>query len=123
MLMALSLAGALAACGTTPPHSEYFVVSFMPGMPAPTDEGVDALGNAVAGARNSRPREVVIEIAAPPQGGEPALDDARVAAITKEFARRGIDAGTIHAEPRHVDNYAAEQDTVIVRLVYGKSFF
>jgi hypothetical protein len=120
-LMALPLAGALAACGTTPPHSEYFVVSFLPGTPSPSAEGVDALGNAVADARGSHPREVVIEIAAPPPGGEPALDNARVAAIAKEFTLRGIDANTIHAEPRHVDNYAAEKDTVVVRLAYGKS--
>jgi type IV pilus biogenesis protein CpaD/CtpE len=115
-------AGVLAGCGSTPaPHSEYFVITFLPGTPAPAEEGVAALGNAVNDARHSRPREVTIVGAEPSEGAEPALAAARAKAIEAEFTKAGIDPKTIHIaiNPALEQDYAARENSFIVTLAYG----
>ena len=121
-LLALGLAAATAGChGTTTPHAEYFVVTFRPGAPAPSEEGRDALANAVSDARRHEPREITIAGAEPAPGAAPALAEARAKAIEAEFTKAGINPSTIFIEirPAAEQDYAARQDSFILTLAFG----
>jgi len=114
----LIFAAALAGCGSSTPHSAYFMVTFQPGTPTPSDEGAEALDNAVEEASHSHPRQITIEAAAPAQG-EDALAAARAKAIEDEFTDAGFDEAIIHVELRPASNYAASKDDFIIDLAYG----
>ncbi|MGH7091327.1 MAG: hypothetical protein ACREFQ_20740 [Stellaceae bacterium] len=115
------MAALLAACGSTaPPHSEYFVIEFLPGTPAPSGAGVDALGAAVADAKRAPPARIVIEGAKPADGVEPVIERQRTEAVFAAFARGGVDTKRIEVRllPTTPQGYAQRRDSLIVRLGY-----
>ena len=122
-LTVLVLGYALVACSTTSaPHSDYFIVAFLPGTPTPSQEGVEALGNAVNQAGRSRPRLIAIDGVEPEGGASAAQEQARAQAIIDAFVRSGIDLRTIHSDLRPADEkaYDARRDTFLIQLEYGE---
>ena len=120
-LTILALACALAAsCGTEPPHSYYFAVAFLPGTPAPAEEGVEALGNAVRQASRAAPRFIAVD-GVEPEGADPALEKARAQAIVAAFAKAGVDTRLIRTDirPAEEKNYAERKDSFLIQLGYG----
>jgi hypothetical protein len=122
-LTILLLACALtASCGSKPTHSDYFIVAFLPGTPAPSEEGVAALGNAVRQAGRDAPRFIAVDGAEPAGAAEPALEKQRGQAIVDAFARAGIDRSLIHVDlrPATEKGYAERKDSFTVQLGYGE---
>jgi hypothetical protein len=121
-LTTLLLAAALlvSGCGARPTHSSYFIVAFLPGTPALSQLGVEAMGNAVRQAKSDRPRFIAID-GAVPEGGEPALERQRFDKLTADFVKAGIDAGLIRAtlHPASDKDSAGLRDGFSVQLVYG----
>jgi hypothetical protein len=111
-----------AACGSgAPPHSDYYVITFLTGMPAPTQEGIEALDNAARAAGRHRPSFVAVNGVVPADGPEPALTKQRLAAITKAFVDDGVDQGLMRVTLGKVDaqSYAAQKDGFVIQLAYG----
>ena len=50
------------ACGTGLPHTDYFIVTFLPGTPAPSEAGLDAIDNAVRQAERRTPGSVACRL-------------------------------------------------------------
>jgi hypothetical protein len=120
--MTLILACALvAACGSERTHSDYFIVAFLPGTPAPSQEGVGALGNAVRQAGRHTPRFIAVDGTEPAGGAEPALEQQRAQAISDAFVKVGIDTRLIRTDlrPAAEKSYAERKDSFIVQLGYG----
>jgi hypothetical protein len=125
-LIILLLASALvAACGTPAPRigSRYYVVVFLPGTPAPGQEGVEALGNAVKQAARAAPRAIAIQAVEPAGGAEPVLEQARAQTIIDAFVRAGVDAHLITTDLlRATDKgYAERKDGFEIQLRYGEA--
>jgi hypothetical protein len=125
-LIILLLAGALAAaCGAPAPRigSRYFVVVFLPGTPAPGQEGVEALGNAVKQAARAAPRAIAIQAVEPSGGAEPVLEQARAQTIIDAFVRAGVDAHLITTDLVHATDkgYAERKDGFEIQLRYGEA--
>jgi hypothetical protein len=120
-LTTLILACALvASCGLGPTHSDYFIVAFLPGTPAPSEEGVDALGNAVREAGRSTPRFIAVD-GTEPEGADPALEQQRAQAISAAFAKAGVDTRLIRTDlrPAAEKSYAERKDSFTIQLGYG----
>lgn len=123
-LTALVLVCAFAAsCSTQSPRSIYFIVAFLPGTPAPSQEGVEGLGSAVNQVERSRPAFIVIDGVEPESGGSAGLERSRAQAIVDAFVRSGIDLRTIRTDLHHADKqaYGARKDTLLIQLGYGES--
>jgi len=124
-LMILLLAGILAAsCGGSPRSgSRYYVVTFLPGTPAPAQEGVEALDNAVKQAGRAPPRAIAIQAVEPPGGAEPALEKARAQAIIDAFVRAGVDPRLISTDLGSATDksYDARKDGFEIQLRYGEA--
>jgi len=122
LIVLVCLCLSAAACGTDElPHSDYFIVSFLPNMPAPSNAGLDALDHAVKQAGRHTPTFIMLGSAAPEGGGLPELAQRRIAAITEAFVRGGVDLRLIRNETRAYDakSYEARKDSVILQLGYG----
>ena len=113
----------VAACGSTPTRSEYFIVAFLPGTPAPSQEGVEALGNAVRQAGRATPRFIAVDGVEPAEGAGPTLEQHRAQAILDAFAKAGIDSRLIRTDlrPAAEKRYAEMKDGFIVQLGYGEA--
>lgn len=112
----------LAACGSDDlPHSDYFVVGFLPNTPALSDGGLDALDHAVKQAGRRAPSFIVVSAAVPESGTLPELAQQRIAAVTQAFVRGGVDLRLIRNETRAygAKSYAERKDGVILQLAYG----
>lgn len=121
-LTVLVFATLLAACGSGgPPHSDYFVVTFLPGMPAPTQEGLEALDNAARAAGRDRPSFIAVSGALPATGPTPALTQQRLDAIAKAFVANGVNPALMRIELSKFDAkaYVQHEDGFIVQLTYG----
>jgi hypothetical protein len=121
-LTTLILACALvASCGSERTHSDYFIVAFLPGTPAPSQEGVEALGNAVREASRSTPRFVAVDGTEPAGGAGPTLEQQRAEAISDAFAKAGVDKRLIRTDlrPAAEKSYAERKDSFVVQLGYG----
>jgi hypothetical protein len=117
------LCGLAAACGANEaPHSDYFVVTFLPNTPAPSQAGLDALDHAVRQAVRHVPAFIGLSGAAPEDGAVPELTQQRIAAITEALVRGGVDPHLIRDETRPYDakSFAARKDSFILQLAYGK---
>ncbi|HUZ73843.1 MAG TPA: hypothetical protein VMU87_12730 [Stellaceae bacterium] len=111
-----------ASCGfDEPAHSDYFVVTFLPDMPALTQEGNRALHNAVNEAGRHRPNFIAVSGASPGPGPTPALTQQRLDAITKAFVGDGVNAALMRIELAQygATAYAERKDGFIIRLAYG----
>lgn len=121
-LTPLVFACALAtACKPVPTHSDYFIVAFLPGTPAPAQEGVEALGNAVRQAGRTSPRFIAVDGVEPAEGADAPLEKQRAQAIDDAFAKAGIDARLIRIDlrPAAEKNYAERKDSFVIQLGYG----
>lgn len=121
--MVLFLLGLLGGCGAGgPPHSDYYVVTFLANTPAPSDAGLDALDHAVRQAGRHTPSFVALNCAAPGEGDVPDLTQQRIAAITQAFVRGGLDPHLIRPETRTFDakSFAERKNSVILQLAYGE---
>ncbi len=120
-LTILILASVLAGCGShQPPHSDYFVISFVPNTPAPSQEGLQALANATREAHHSTPDFIAIEGAVPAQSPVPAQMQQRLAAVTQAFVHDGVDARLIRMQTQSYDpkSYDERKDSLVVQLAY-----
>jgi hypothetical protein len=120
-LTTLTLACVLvASCGSEPTHSDYFIVAFLPGTPAPSEEGVDALGNAVREAGHSTPRFIAVDGTEPEGGADPALEQQRAQAISAAFAKAGVNTRLIRTDlrPAAEKSYAERKDSFTIQLGY-----
>lgn len=121
LTLLLCVCALLAACGfDAPPHSDYFIVSFLPNTPAPSDAGLDALDHAVKQAGRHAPSFIAVNSAAPDGGALSELAQQRIAAISQAFVKGGVDLRLIRNETRTYDakSYAALKDSVILQLGY-----
>ena len=109
------------ACRTVPIHSDYFVVTFLPGTPAPSQEGVEALGNAVRQAGRSTPRAIAVDGVEPPGDVDAALEKRRAQVIVDAFAKAGIDTRLIRTDlrPAADKSYIESKDGFAIQLRYG----
>ncbi|HUB95419.1 MAG TPA: hypothetical protein VL993_05850 [Stellaceae bacterium] len=109
------------ACGTSQPHTDYFMVTFLPDTPAPSESGLDAIDNAVRQAQRQRPQSIAITGTAPSQDDIPPLEKQRADGITAAFVKAGIDARLIHTTIRPDPQVAYDQgkDSFTVGLDYG----
>jgi len=122
LTLLLCLCALLVACGSDDlPHSDYFIVGFLPNTPALSDGGLDALDHAVRQAGRHAPSSIAVSSAAPESGVLPELAQQRIAAITQAFVRGGVDLRLVRNETRTYDakSYAALKDSVILQLGYG----
>jgi hypothetical protein len=113
-------AGLLAACGShDAPHSDYFVVNFLPNTPAPSQEGLQALANATREAGHDTPDFITVVGALPAQA---AQTQQRLAAITQAFVHDGVDARLLRPQMRPSDakSYAESKDSYVIQLAYGQ---
>jgi hypothetical protein len=110
------------ACGTGLPHTDYFVVTFLSGTPAPSDAGLDAIANAVHQAERRTPGSIAITGSAPPDGPVPSLEQQRADAITAAFIKAGIDARLVRTviNPDTAAAYEQRKDSFTIGLDYGK---
>lgn len=116
------LAGLLVGCGVgAPPHSDYYVVTFLAETPALSQEGLTALDNAAREAASSTPSAINIDVPSPAQGAMPALTRQRIAVIAKEFAQNGVDPRLVHNRIRMFDPkaLAARENGFVIQLAYG----
>jgi len=123
-LTVLFLLGALAGCGSgAPPHSDYYVVTFLANVPAPSGPGLAALDHAVRQAGSHTPRFIALNCAAPASGDMPDLVQQRIAAITHAFVQGGVDPHLIRNVPHSYDAkaLAERKDSVILQLAYGEA--
>lgn len=116
----------LWGCGSAPPHSDYFMVTYRPGTPEPTVEGRHALADAAMTAASGSPGEVLIDgvtDAAPESTAAAALVRQRVAAVTQELTKAGVAAGIIHARLRAVGEkeFAPRKDSLTIQVMFGRS--
>jgi hypothetical protein len=121
-LTTLILACALvASCGSERTNSDYFIVAFLPGTPAPSQEGVEALENAVREAGHGTPRFIAVDGTEPAGGAGPTLEQQRAQAIADAFAKAGINTRLIRTDlrPAAEKSYAERKDSFIVQLGYG----
>jgi hypothetical protein len=121
--MVLFLLWLAAGCGSpAPPHSDYFVVTFLANTPAPSDAGVDALDHAVRQAGRRTPTAIVLTCATPDDGTMPELTKQRIDALTQAFVRSGVEAGLIRSETHRYDakSFGARRNTIILQLAYGE---
>lgn len=104
------------------PYSHYFIVAFLPGTPALSQPGLEALGDAVSEARRSTPREIVIHGAAPEGAPEPELEKQRTDAVFAAFAKANIDTRLIHVvlRPATEKGYEERKESLIIQFAYGK---
>lgn len=112
-----------AACASDEaPHSDYFVITFLPNTPAPSNAGVEALGNAARQAGRHAPAFIAVSAAAPDRADLSELTLQRIAAITQAFVREGVDLRLIRTEtlPYDANSYGARKDSFIVQLAYGR---
>jgi len=122
LIVLFCLCALASACGSDElPHSDYFVVGFLPNTPAPSDAGLDALDHAVKQAGRHSPAFIALTSAAPESGDLAELTQQRIAAVTQAFVRGGVDLRLIRNETRAYDakSYAARKDSVILQLGYG----
>lgn len=110
-----------AGCGSEPPHSNYYIISFLPGTPAPAQEGIEALDIAVKAALGNHPSSVAVDAAEPPQG-EGVLARQRANVVVDAFTKAGIASSRVHVQltPSDEKSYEARKDTLIVQLLYGE---
>lgn len=111
-----------ASCGVVKStHSNYFIVAFLPGTPAPAQEGVEALVNAVRQASRDTPRAIAVDGVEPAGGAEPALEKQRAQLIIDTFAKAGVDTRLIHVDlrPAAEKRYDAMKDGFVIQLAYG----
>jgi len=110
------------ACGTGQPHTDYFVVTFLSGTPAPSESGLDAIDNAVRQAERQTPGSIAVAGAAPPEGPVPPLEQQRADAISAAFIKAGIDARLIRTviTPDPAAAYEERKDSFTIGLDYGK---
>ena len=122
-LTVLVLTAALvAACGSdVQPHSDYFVVAFLPGTPAPSQEGLEALDRAAEAAGLHRPSFIALSGAIPATGPVPAVTQQRVDAITKAMVDKGVNAALLRVDLRQFDTkgFAERKDSFIIQLAFG----
>lgn len=121
-LTTLALAAFLiAGCRSKSPRSDYFIVAFLPGTPALSQEGVAALRNAVEQARDRPPRSISISGVTAAGGGTPTLAQQRAGAISQAFLKDGVAAGALHTDISPLDEkgYGERKDSFIVQLAYG----
>jgi len=121
-LTILILAGAsLFGCGHEPPHSDYYMVAFLPGTPAPSDEGETGLDNAVREAGRHTPRFIAVSGSVPSAGAAPVLAQQRLDAITHAFVTEGVNPGLIRTELRPMpdEDYQRRKDSFTIQLEYG----
>lgn len=111
----------LAACGSTPPHSDYFIVTFTPGTADPSAAGKQALANAVAEAK----RASYIDITgAVPGADDPggAMIERRVNRVVAALLKAGVEKRAIAESFRAFGpaGFAATKDNLILQLGYGE---
>jgi hypothetical protein len=111
------------SCGANVPHTDYFMVTFLPDTPVPSDAGQDAIGNAVRQAGRQRPNSIVVAGSSPPGGPVPALAQQRADAIVDAFVKAGVDARLIRKDitPRPEAGYTERKDSFTVGLDYHNS--
>jgi hypothetical protein len=109
------------ACGTGLAHSDYFIVTFLAGTPAPSDTGLDAIDNAVHRAVRQTPGSIAVIGSAPPDGPVPPLQQQRADAITAAFIKAGLDARLIRTaiNPDPTAAYEQRKDSFTIGLDYG----
>jgi hypothetical protein len=109
------------ACGTNVPHTDYYMVTFLPDTPAPSEAGIDAIANAVHQAGRRTPQSIAVTGSAPPGAPVPPLEQQRADVIADAFIKAGIDARLIRKEitPRPEASYAEHKDSFTVGLDYG----
>jgi hypothetical protein len=110
------------ACGTGQAHTDYFIVTFLPGTPAPSDAGLDAINNAVRQAGRQTPGSIALRGSAPPDGPVPPLQQQRADAIAAAFIKAGIDARLVQTviNPDPAAAYEQRKDSFTIGLDYGK---
>jgi hypothetical protein len=110
------------ACGTALPHTDYFIVTFLPETPAPSEAGLGAIDNAVRQAGRRTPGSIAVTGSAPPDGPVPPLEQQRADAISAAFIKAGIDARLIRSviNPATADAYEQRKDSFTIGLDYGK---
>jgi hypothetical protein len=112
----------VAGCGSKePPHSNYFVLTFVPGAPKLSGPGLEALQNAADQAGKSTPRFIAVSASLPPAGAATTLAEERLAAISEALAKAGVDPHLIRTDltPADAKTFEASQDSFIVQLGYG----
>lgn len=110
----------LAGCGSTPAHSAYFIVTFVPGTVEPSVQGRQALANAVREA--GRPGFALVTALAPPN--DPAaleLARRRSDGIAERLVKAGIDGTVVSTEIETVDAhaFALRKDDLVIQFGYG----
>ncbi|HXQ52762.1 MAG TPA: hypothetical protein VN802_16835 [Stellaceae bacterium] len=123
-LTVLFLAGALlAGCGTERVHSMYFIVDFLAGTPTPSQQGVEALANAVARATRAKPRFIAVDGTEPADTNQPGLEKQRADAIFAAFTKEGLDTAIIRVDirPAGEKSFAERKDGFVIQLGYGEA--
>lgn len=117
----LLTAALLGGCSSTPPHSDYFMVPFVPGTPAPSETGLSAINGAINAAKRTPPTFIIIDGAVAPGTAEPTLEKERADAVFAAFAKAGVDTRRIKVElrPSSEKGYEERKDSLIVQLAYG----
>ena len=116
----LSLA-VLLGCGSDPPHSLYFVVTFLPKTPVLSEAGKAALDNAVRQAKDDRPGLVEISAVTPTGAASDGIEQQRADFIAQSMRAAGVREASLHIELRPADakEYAPRKDTLLIRVGYG----
>jgi hypothetical protein len=112
----------LVACGSREAaHSDYFIVTFLPGLPAPSDQGVEAIASAAREAGRHTPSFIEISAAQPADGAPSALTQQRLDAVQQALVRDGVDQRlvrtTFHAYPDK--EFDARKDSFLLDLAFG----
>ena len=112
----------LAGCGSgETAHAEYFVVTFLAGTPAPSDQGVEALASAAQEAGRHKPTYIEIVAAQPAGSSPPALARQRIDAVKRALADAGVDERLVRITFRAYPDkeFNARKDSFLLDLAYG----
>ena len=112
----------LLGCGSEPPHSLYFVVTFQPGTPELSETGKIALDNAVRQVREDRPSLVEIAAVVPAaNAAPPGLVQERADIVSRAVRSTGLKESAVRVElrPAADKDYTPRKDSLLIRVGYG----
>lgn len=120
--LALIAAVVLAACSFgTPPHSEYFVLTYLPGTVDLTAEGKQALANAARSASSGSAVLIrgVSDAALDPHAQ--GMIRLREKAVTDALVAAGAPIEVIRVDNRAVSEaeFANRADSLIIQVMFG----